>query len=137
MRLLFQNIFSVFSEILKYTVMKNFKIVDFWISVVLIIGCTFFVLLSDEEWGAALVISYFIVGGWQVVSMTVHAVKGYFTKKAGSRLLYHWIVVSVVILFPLTMWILIYIAPVMAIFYTWLCYHETFLMMKRPMELLK
>lgn len=117
--------------------MKNFKIVDFWISVVLIITCTFFVLLSDEEWGAALLISYFIVGGWQVASMTVHAVKGYFTKRTGSRLLYHWIVVSVVVLFPLTMWILIYIAPVMAIFYTWLCYHETFLLMKRPMELLK
>lgn len=117
--------------------MKKFKIADFWVNVFLLISCGFFVWLSKEEWWAALIISYFIVGGWQVLSMTVHAVTGYFTRKIWGRLLYHWLAVVVIVLLPFTMWLLVYIAPVMAIFYTVMCYRETFVLMKRPMDLLK
>lgn len=117
--------------------MEKFKRVDCWVSIFLLVSCALFVLLSMDNWGSALIVSYFIVGGWQVLSMTVHAVTGYFTKRVWGRLLYHWIVVVVIALFPFTMWLLLYIAPVMAVFYTAMCYHETFVLMKRPMELLK
>jgi hypothetical protein len=117
--------------------MKKFKIADFWISLFLMTTCTVFVLLSWEELGSSLVISYCIVGGWQVISMVTHVLTGYFTKRIGTRFLYHGIVLVVVILFPFTMWVLIYAAPFMAIFYTYMCYYETFVLLKRPMALLK
>jgi hypothetical protein len=78
-----------------------------------------------------------VVGGWQVISMIVHAFTGYFTKIWGRRFIYHWGVVIMLGLFPFTMWVLVYIAPLMAIYYAWLCYEETFVLLKRPMELLK
>ena len=81
---------------------------------------------------------YFIVGGWQVISMLVHAIMGWFTAGWGTRTIYNWITLVSVMTMPLgSFWILLFTAPFMAIFYTWLCWHEVHVKMRRPLALLK
>ena len=119
--------------------MHQFKIIDFWINIGLIIST--FTICKLE--GAAdflhngFLIGYFIMGGWQVISMLVHAYNRCFTYKWGARYIYHWITLIAVITMPGSFWILIIAAPFMAIFYTWLCYKETYIKMQRPLALLK
>jgi hypothetical protein len=75
---------------------------------------------------------YFIVGGWQVISMLVHAVSGWFTRKK-SRRYYHWTVAIIIVMGILAFimpyllfiyYIMLFAAPVMAICYTFMCYQE-------------
>lgn len=142
MRLLFRNLFSIFSEILKYTVMENFKTIDFWVNV-LLIAC--FILLKIpaciKEGGLLnnqLLEGYFIVGSWQVISMIIHVVNSSFIKKWGARFVYSWISLLAIITIPVgSFWVLVFTAPFMAIYYTCICYQETYVKMKRPMDLLK
>ena len=120
--------------------MKKFKLIDFWVSTGLIV---FFIItnlvghthdvLSDK-----FITGYFVVGGWQVISMIVHAVTRTFTRPVGTRLIYHWISFIAVITMPVgSFWILLFTAPLMAIFYTWLCYREIRKMNARPLDILK
>lgn len=122
--------------------MKRFKIIDFWISSILIAG---FAVVSipaciKEEGllNSTLITGYFVVGGWQCISMIIHVAGGWFTKKWGARYFYNWITLVSVVTMPAgSVWILILTAPFMAIYYAHMCYKETFVKMKRPMELLK
>ncbi len=50
--------------------MKKFKKIDAWVSAVLIIG---FAVPSFINQDATFIIGYFVVGGWQVISMLLHA----------------------------------------------------------------
>ena len=135
MRLFFKTTFSNFSESLKYTVMKRFKIFDLTLSILLIIASGVYALVEKET---GFILSYFIVGGWQSISMIIHAYNRCFTYKSGSRYIYHWISLVSVVTMPLgSFWILIFTAPFMAIYYTWLCYHEVFVKMQRPIAVLK
>jgi hypothetical protein len=139
LRLLFKNEFSIFSEILKYTGMKKFKEWDFGISVGLIL---FFAVASilDKNGGLnnSLITGYFVVGSWQSISMIVHTVTRYFTKKWSRRYYYHWISLVAVVTMPAgSIWLLYPLAPFMAVYYAYMCYEETFVKLKRPMELLK
>ncbi|MBS1510161.1 MAG: hypothetical protein JST86_04925 [Bacteroidetes bacterium] len=121
--------------------MKTFKIIDCWVSVVLI---TFFTTMALIN-GTAFTINnqvfygYFAVGGWQVISMIVHAVNGWFTnRRTGARYIYHWIVVIALVTFPAgSFFILLFTAPFMAVGYTALCCRETWYIMHRPLSLLK
>ena len=119
--------------------MKRFKIADFWISVSLMASCIAVILYRREGfWFGMLVNAYAIVGSWQAVSMIAHAFKGYFTQKLGVRCIYHWISILAVITIPIgSYWILMFASPFMAIFYTWLCYRETYIKMQRPLSVLK
>lgn len=119
--------------------MKQFKIIDFWINLGLIISST---IISMIEGPAGFLrndflLGYFIVGGWQVISMLVHTYNKCFTKKGGARHIYHWITFIAVITMPGSFWVLFWIAPFMAIYYTWLCYYETYVKMQRPLAVLK
>ena len=116
--------------------MKKFKIADMWISTALIIASFIWLLFSfDLE---HLVTTYVIVGGWQLISMGVHAVNRTFTSWPGIRVIYHWISVIMVVTIPLgSAWILVFVSPFMAIFYTWLCFYETCEKMRRPISYLK
>jgi hypothetical protein len=120
--------------------MKQFKIVDFWINVGLIIS---FILISIAEGNENFLSNYFltgyfVVGAWQVISMLVHAFRHCFTNKYGARYIYHWIVFVSIVTMPLgSFWILLFTAPFMAVFYTCICYRETYIKMKRPLTLLK
>jgi hypothetical protein len=81
---------------------------------------------------------YFIVGGWQVISMIIHAVTKTFTHRSGKRYVYHWITFISVITMPMgSFWILFFTAPFMAVYYTWLCFDEVRKMNQRPLALLK
>jgi hypothetical protein len=136
MRLLFGDIFSNISEFFKLTIMRNFKIADMWFSITLIVGfMVYCITAQDIEY---LFIGYFVVGGWQVVSMLVHAATRTFTYTGGARVIYHWVTFFSLVTMPLgSFWILWFIAPFMAVFYTWLCYHEVYVKMKRPLADLK
>lgn len=116
--------------------MRTFKIADMWISIALITGCTVYFLGHQEL--ETIIVCYFIVGGWQVVSMIVHAVSRTFTYRRGARYVYHWITFFSLITMPVGFaWVLVFTAPFMAVYYTWLCYHEVYVKMQRPLALLK
>jgi hypothetical protein len=120
--------------------MKTFKIIDVWLSIGLIISITVLIMI-DSEIGFmenTLLTGYFVVGGWHVISMLVHAFNHCFTYKNGARYIYHWITLISLATMPLgSFWILGITAPFMAVFYTWLCYRETYIKMKRPLDILK
>jgi len=110
--------------------MERFKKTDLIVSIALIIVCTIVSLLKNDE---TFIYCYFIVGGWQSISMVVHAVNGWFTRKKSTRVIYHWSVVLILLIAACTFiipvfffifYIMLFAAPVMAICYTIMCYQE-------------
>jgi hypothetical protein len=124
--------------------MKIFKLIDTWTSMALIF---IFLVLSVAWGGTTLLTGYFVVGGWQVISMIVHAVNGWFCYEGGKRLVYHWVVAITImvallgfLVYPLLYFVLLallFAAPFMAIYYTMICYEEVYVKMRRPLDLLK
>jgi len=120
--------------------MKQFKLIDFWVSTGLIVAFIIIAILQGTEdfLSNGFLTGYFVVGGWQVISMLIHAYNHCFTYKGGARHIYHWITFVAVITMPLgSFWILFFTAPFMAVYYTYLCYKETYVKMQRPLALLK
>lgn len=138
MRLFLQNKLSMFSEILKYTIMKKFKQIDFYTSAGLI--ATFTILTITKGGGYFndnFMLGLVVVGTWQSISMLAHTIRQSFTRNH-LRSAYHIISLFALITLPLgSFWILPVIAPIMAVFYTWLCYDETFNRMRRPLSYIK
>jgi hypothetical protein len=126
--------------------MKEFKQIDWLISVLLIV--IFLVMgFIHSIW---FLYGYFIVGGWQVISMIVHELAGWFVIRGSLRRSYHVIVLVIMILGcsfiiyePLAFisyllcFIMLFAAPVMALFYTSLCYNEWKSLSRRPLSVLK
>ncbi len=130
MRLFKSNKLSIYSETLKYKIMITLKKLDFWGQItvtITIIICAIFLK------GNTLFAFYFIVGGWQLISVLIHV----FAKKmlkAESRQVYH-VVLLLVLLFLIIglfvtsiMWLLLYgllfLSPLLAIWYLIICYTE-------------
>lgn len=121
--------------------MKNIKIADTWVSMILIIA---FAILSFFYLDY-LFIGYFVVGGWQALSMIVHAINGWFTHQKGIRWYYHYFIAAlvflclIVILFKafivaiLLAYVMLFLSPILAIGYTAICYYETYYKLKRPL----
>ena len=115
--------------------MKRFKIFDLCINIALIGGFTIASLINRD---GTFMVGYCTVGAWQIISMIVHAWNRCFTYRPGSRYTYHWITLISVLTMPLGSFIiLLFAAPVMALYYTWLCYHELTVKMQRPISVLK
>ncbi len=124
--------------------MKTFKLVDVWVNVMLIAG---FVIVSLIKMDATFIYGYFIVGAWQITSMLVHHYNSIFCAKGSIRAKYHKAVIVILctalagIVIPPLLYVLlvvmIFAAPVMAVCYTWLCYHEVYVKMQRPLSVLK
>ena len=115
--------------------MRKFKKIDVWISIILITGFAIATIINRDY---TFLLGYFVVGGWQVVSIVVHVYYHSFTQKKGIRRNYHWITLISLITMPVgSFWILLFIAPFMAVFYTWLCYREVYIKMRRPLAMLK
>lgn len=131
--------------------MKTFKIIDTWVSIICIPAFIVFGVITRNE---RLFYGYFIIGGWQVMSMSIHYFNRWFIKPGGERQFYHravFVLVLVIavliglaqmneyVFIPLLMimFILLVTSPFMAIYYAFMCYQETYVKMKRPMELLK
>jgi hypothetical protein len=110
--------------------METFKRTDFVISLLLITVSTIFSLIRLDY---TFIYCYFITGSWQVISMLVHAANGWFTRKKSRRYIYHWIVAIIIAMGLLTFvipvfffiyYIMLFAAPIMAVFYTIICYEE-------------
>ena len=115
--------------------MKKFKEVDTWISIILIAG---FAIATIVNLDYTFLLGYFVVGGWQVISMIIHALTKTHTYRPGKRYVYHWITLISVITMPIGSYlILLFTAPFMAIYYTWLCFEEVKKMNERPLAMLK
>jgi hypothetical protein len=125
--------------------MKTFKQIDMVISITLIAGFFIASLIKQDE---TFIIGYFVTGGWQVISMIVHAVDGTFAGKGTTRYNYHWVVAIVIGIALLSLvlkaeallmifFVLVFIAPLMAIYYSWLCGNELSTLRKREFIHLK
>ncbi len=124
--------------------MKKFKKTDCFISSLLIAG---FTVMSFVNMDCTFIIGYFVVGGWQVLSMIVHAAFGWFTNGYSYRSIYQYLVLGIIVMALLGLIIkpflfilafpLLFAAPVMAIYYTWICYYELNTIMKRPLSYVK
>ena len=123
--------------------MKKYKQIDTWMNGALIVGSIGWGFVTFDE---RFLLGYFVVGGWQVVSMIVHAINGWFCEKGSNRYNYQIATLIIVmisalgfVVYPLLIifFLLLFISPFMAIWYTSLCYNETYVKMQRPMALLK
>ena len=124
--------------------MKKFKTIDTWISIALIVSFSILSLIKLDD---TFLVGYCVVGGWQMISMVIHAINGWFTHSANGRRVYHLLVAALtaatlvgLLFYPLlylTMFFLLFAAPFMAIYYTWICYNEVHVKMQRPMAALK
>ena len=124
--------------------MRKFKLYDTWINISLITG---FAIISLVKLDSTFLIGYCVVGGWQVVSMLMHAANGWFDVKGSGRNIYQATVAVIIclaliglLLYPvlyLVLMILLFAAPFMAVFYTMICYNEVYVKMQRPISLLK
>jgi hypothetical protein len=85
-----------------------------------------------------LVMGYFCIGIWHIVSMLVHVFNKSFVR---SKLIRNSYYVSVVLMISTLKYFMefnvIYLAPIMAIFYTALCGFEVFAKVERPLDQLK
>jgi hypothetical protein len=131
--------------------MKKFKSADLLISILLIVIAVVYAIIKRNQTAFA---GYFVVGAWQVISMLLHYKKQLFTQTGGSRSNYHKCILAIALftailllaakltewmLLPLLLFLafLLFTAPVLAIYYAWLCYNETYVKMRRPMYFLK
>lgn len=118
--------------------MKKFKIYDAWISTGLIISFTSLFFLDAKGAFAVLFSGYFVVGAWQVISMLVHVFNKRTLPVSRLRSGYHLIALVAVATMPVgSFFLLLYVAPVMAVFYTWLCFSEVKKLNGRPLSCLK
>lgn len=123
--------------------MKKFKQIDNWISTTLIVAALLSSLIRLDE---SFIVWYFVVGAWQLISMITHVWAG-LVPKHSARAIYHTIVVVTLILalvglvVPYILYavllFLVFVAPIMAIYYTMLCFAETEKWYKRPLSILK
>jgi hypothetical protein len=105
--------------------MKIFKLTEFYMNVILIAAFAISFLISGK--GDLLFIAYFTVGAVQLFSMIIHAVNHWFTGRKSFRLYYHWLVFVLLLLVPvggIGLFILLYAAPFLAMFYTYICWRE-------------
>lgn len=115
--------------------MKKFKKTDAWTSVVLIVA---FAIVSIIYKNYSFILGYFVVGGWQVISMLVHIFSKRIMPKNGRRNFYHWVTLIALITMPVgSFWVLLFTAPFMAVYYTWLCFDELHALNQRPLAMLK
>jgi hypothetical protein len=132
--------------------MKTYKQIDFWGSIILIIGS----IAATFIWSNFIyIIGYFIVGAWQLLSIIVHEINHWFIRKGGNRRLYHKIVLSIFLsliaglciclvsslgysFVLIILSLLLCISPILAVCYIIICYNELFVAIpKRELAHLK
>lgn len=116
--------------------MKTIKLTDLGINISLLLIFLIETLVNGTE---MMIKGYLCVGAWQSLSMIVHAACGWMAPLNKIRFVYHWIAFIAVITMPMgSIWILLYTAPFMALFYTGLCAYELkYQFRRRPLSLLK
>ena len=124
--------------------MEKFKKADCYISILLIAG---FTVMSFVNMDSTFITGYFVVGGWQVISMVVHAAFGWFTTPYTRRYVYQFFVLGIILMALLGLVVefllillafpMLFIAPFLALYYPWICYTELNKLTKRPLSYLK
>ncbi|WP_153801033.1 hypothetical protein [Foetidibacter luteolus] len=123
--------------------MKLWKQIDAWVQLLLIAASLALVISLP---GSHFFAPYFVVGGWQFLSIVVHDISRSFTVKGSARNRYHvttYIAVALMLLsyffepFLLVFAILLFAAPLMAAYYLALCFREIQSLQKRPLSQLK
>jgi len=115
--------------------MKKLKTFDLLVNITLIAGFAIYCVIKQD---GSYLIAYMVVGAWQAIGMLFHAYNHIFTYKESSRRYYHWVALISLLAIPIgSVWILFFTAPFMAIYYTYLCYHEVVVKMQRPLAVLK
>lgn len=123
--------------------MKTYKLYDLLISIGLIV---LFLVISPFQKDFTFIIGYFVVGGWQLISMIVHIYYNWFTQPGGKRYYYTWLVFIIIIMailgfiiypFLLIFYVMLFAAPFMAIYYAWMCYTEVRIIYKHELIQLK
>jgi hypothetical protein len=123
--------------------MKQFKVIDFWGGLVLVVAALVCIPISPS---VAFCIGYFGVGSWHIISMLVHIFNKWFIDKRYARSNYHWTVLVIIILAIIgilikpVLWflmiVMLFAGPIMIIIYSNICYAEI-QKLKRPLALLK
>jgi hypothetical protein len=116
--------------------MKLYKLAELIINSVLIFAfvCVFVIMQSFE----LLFVSYFIVGGIQLLSMIFHIVKGWFSNHSIRFIYYIFLLyVGVLCIYGIGFYFLLYGAPLMAAFYVFICYRELNILQIRELVHLK
>ena len=122
--------------------MKTFKLIDFLLQVVIIIVCGTAIITNSMDF----YYGYFIIGGWQFISMLAHEFAKGFIRKGSARRIYQNITYVIVGCMALTPFVyvtgivfvpMLFAAPFMAAYYARLCYQETFIYSRRPLSILK
>lgn len=119
--------------------MKLFKQIDLAISIMMITGFLVYIVITKNS--NTIFTAYFVVGGWQVLSMIVHEIGGWFTRTGGTRRIYHWVSLTVIVMGCLTpvinafffiFYIMAFAAPLMAVIYTAICFNEVKFLKNKP-----
>lgn len=122
--------------------MKTFKLIDFWLQVILIAACILLNILGLLDPLSA----YFIVGGFQLIGMLMHEITKSFIPRHSARRIYQnivYVIVGCMLLSPLLnafvfiFYPMAFAAPFMAVYYVRICYRETYNYFKRPLSVLK
>ena len=108
--------------------MKIFKIIDCWIQLLLIIGCTVYAFYDHDF----VLYAYFVVGGCQVLSCLIHLAfpnhffsttdRNYYNKTLLITLILGVVTIPVCLIFGFG---LLFASPLLAIWYTSICFKET------------
>jgi hypothetical protein len=112
--------------------MKIFKKIDVTVQLLLILAASIVNLLFQRDFlSEYLMVSYFIVGGWQILSVIVHALNP-LPFRSRWRRVYLWTLLSIVILglfcipvFLYYLFFLLFVSAALAIFYFITCVRET------------
>lgn len=124
--------------------METFKRIDYRVSIILMAAAVVYGLIVQDSRFMA---GYFVVGGWQLLSMIIHIYSNSFTYRGTGRSIYNNIIICILVMLligvmvPLLLYcVMIFLAlasPFMALYYTRLCYKEVHLYMQRPLAQLK
>jgi hypothetical protein len=123
--------------------MKTIKKIDFWLQVLLIVGFSIGIIIEQR---GMYFTALLVIGIWQISSMIGHSLKSCFTANKTKRWFYNRITLLTLVVmamglvtppFAYVYFVLLYIAPAMALYYTFICGRELYLMQRRPLAMLK
>lgn len=116
--------------------MRYFKLFDFRLSILLFITLSIWLLINPSL--DNIIEAYFIIGGWQLISMLIHEWNKWFISRNSTRRIYHLVSLACLIAIPFGFaWVLVFISPLMAGYYIFICGKELYVKMQRPLALLK
>lgn len=116
--------------------MRKFKLTEAWLNTVLFIALSIWCIIENNK--DTCLRSWFIISWVQVAGMFIHELKRWFTGYEGLRRKWHLVAALGILCLPLgSFTILFYAAPLTGICYIFICFHEVYIKMQRPLALLK